>query len=354
MLHVALLSAGLMVALIGDAPGSARDLKTYQALKAKAGNQAGAQIKLALWCEAHGLDAERVKHLVRAVLADPGNVTARGLLGLVAFGGRWESADTVGERIKADAGRAAKLAEYERRRARLSRMEDAIRRREESSRRVSGGPDSTYADRAKDYQELAEGHYRLGLWCEQNGLKAEALAHFTTAVHLDPTREKSWRHLGYVKRDGRWMSPEQAAAEERDADERRKANRLWEPLLRKWKTWLADPSSSAVQRAEAREQLESVTDRHAISAILEVFAGRGSEAEQAMCVQMLGQIDDPGSSRSLARLAVFSTLPAIRRMAIETLKGRPRRDYAGPLVEMIRARFIRRSSRYSGRARPGR
>ncbi len=339
MLHVALLSAGLMITLVGDAPGSSRDLKTYQALKAKAGNHAGAQVKLALWCEAHGLDAERVKHLAQAILSDPGNVTARGLLGLVAFGGRWESADTVGDRIKADAGRAAKLAEYERRRARLSRMEDAIRRREDNGRRASGGTDPAYAQRLEDYQELAEGHHRLGLWCEQNGLKAEALVHFTTAVHLDPTREKSWRHLGYVKRDGRWMSPEQATAEEREADERRKANRLWEPLLKKWKTWLADPSSSVARCAEAQEQLASVTDRHAVTAILEVFLVGGREAEQAMCVEMLGQIDHPSSSRALAQLAVFSARPAIRRMAIETLKGRPRRDYAGPLVEMIRAKI---------------
>ena len=64
------------------------------------------------------------------------------------------------------------------------------------------------------------------------------MAHFTTAVHLDPSRESSWRHLGYVKRNGRWISPEQAAAEAKDDREQRQANRHWEPLLRKWKGWL--------------------------------------------------------------------------------------------------------------------
>ena len=91
MLHAALICTGLLAALAGDASPSPQDLKTYEALKLKAGKDAQAQVKLALWCEAHGLDAERLKHLAQAVLADPGNATARGLLGLIGFGGRWES-----------------------------------------------------------------------------------------------------------------------------------------------------------------------------------------------------------------------------------------------------------------------
>ena len=91
MVQIAVVLAGLLVAASGDRPAASHDLKTYEALKAKAGKEPQAQVKLALWCEAHGLDAERLKHLAGVVLSDPKNVTARGLLGLVAFGGRWES-----------------------------------------------------------------------------------------------------------------------------------------------------------------------------------------------------------------------------------------------------------------------
>ncbi len=65
------------------------ELKAYESARAKAGRDADAHIKLALWCEAHGLKAARLKHLAIAVLSDPGNTTARGLMGLVAAGGRW-------------------------------------------------------------------------------------------------------------------------------------------------------------------------------------------------------------------------------------------------------------------------
>ena len=77
-----------------------------------------------LWCESHGLGAERLKHLARAVLSDPKNVTVRGLLGLIAAGSRWETAERARERMKADDVLAAKLAEYERRRSKLDGRRD--------------------------------------------------------------------------------------------------------------------------------------------------------------------------------------------------------------------------------------
>jgi hypothetical protein len=89
MIHLVLVTVGL-VGLSPQEPSatSASDLKTYEAVRPKAGRDPAAHVKLALWCEAHGLDAERVRHLARAVVIDPKQVTARGLLGLIDIGGR--------------------------------------------------------------------------------------------------------------------------------------------------------------------------------------------------------------------------------------------------------------------------
>ncbi len=73
-------------------------MAAYEAARASAGRDADSQVRLALWCEAHGLGAERWKHLAIAVLADPGNATARGLMGLVAYRGGWRSPDAVSAR----------------------------------------------------------------------------------------------------------------------------------------------------------------------------------------------------------------------------------------------------------------
>ncbi len=150
-------------------------------------------------------------------------------------------------------------------------------------------------------------------------------------MHLDPGREVTWRHLGYVKRHGRWLSPQQAAAAEKDEREQRQADRRWEPWLRKWKKGLGEK----VHRAEAESALATVTDPRAVPSIVKVFAAAGPEAEARQQVSLLAQIDDPRSSRALADLALSTRSRLARQEAIDVLKTRPSRDYAGPLVEMI-------------------
>src|SRR4051794_12139191 len=92
------------------------DLAAYDEAKAHVGRDPDAHVRLALWCEAHGLESERLKHLAIAVLTRPAHATARGLMGLVAFGGQWQRPEVVGEKVRADAELAAALAEYNARR----------------------------------------------------------------------------------------------------------------------------------------------------------------------------------------------------------------------------------------------
>ena len=77
------------------------------------------------------------KHLAIAVLADPSHATARGLMGLVAYRGGWRLPEAVSDRVRSDAAYAAALASYNRRRARMG--------------------------------DSAEAHWKMALWCEQQG-----------------------------------------------------------------------------------------------------------------------------------------------------------------------------------------
>ena len=330
MVNATLVCATLLVVQVGDAPAPSHDFRTYEALKAKAGKEPQAQVKLALWCEAHGMNGERVKHLAQAVLSDPKNVTARGLLGLIAFGSRWETAERARERIKADTAQEAKRSEYQARRSKLTNEE--IRSQQAADfLEKKGDYQAAYSARLRSNRRLAEAHVELGLWCERNGLLPEETAHFTLAVHLDPYRDSSWKHLGYVKRNGRWTSRDQAADNERDEREQKKADRYWEPLLKKWTDWLGDKR----HRDEALNLLATVVDRRAVPSILKVFPIDRPEAEQLHRVRLLGRIDDSSSSRAIANQAILTQFESVRRAAIETLKQRPPRDYAGDLVERI-------------------
>ena len=305
----------------------------YATAKAKAGSDPKALVHLALWCEANGLDAERGKNLAAAVAADPVNRAARGLLGLVAHEGSWLTPDGVSDHVKKDADLSEKLAEYNRRRQELRERIEPKGRQKRWSR-----------------ADAARAHVQLGMWCEKVGLKAEATAHFTSAVVLDPHNDATWKHLGCVRHNGRWMSPEQIASDREKADAQRRADLAWEPQLRKYRSALEDKSEA--RRDEARTHLAKVTDPLAVPSIRKVYFGNKA-SDQTVAVQLLGQIDSPGSSRALAELAVLSASDAVRSAAIGTLRNREPRDYAGMLVEMIQSPMTYQAQPVGGPGSPG-
>ena len=295
MASVLLLSA---VVLATAPAASAEDLKTYEATQASVGCDPDAHVKLALWCEVHGLDAERFEHLAIAVMLQPDNAKARGLMGLVHDGERWSRPEAVVERIKSDEVLSAKLAAYHARR--------------------EGMP------------SIANAHWKLAQWCEQQGLKAETLVHVTAVTRLDPSRESAWKYLGFVKHRGRWMRPEQIAVEEAERKAQMAATAQWQPKLVKLRNWL----NKATRRNEAERDLADVTDPRAIPAVWLVF-GTGQPALQKRAVQILGQIDAPAATRLLAILAVVSPSTDVWRAACETLSHRDPRDALGLLVSFL-------------------
>jgi hypothetical protein len=305
-------------------------LKVYETAKERAGRDAQAHVRLALWCESQGLTAERLKHLAIAVLLDPKDATARGLMGLVANDGRWERPEIVGDRIKADEALAKKLAEYNRRRARLlSKIQP-------------------HPGQAISRIDAAVAHEELGSWCKQAGLPAEATAHFTSAVVLNPYRDSAWKRLGYVRHNGRWMSPEQVAAERQEAEAQKRANDYWEPLLTRWKEGLAVPD----KHLDAEDHLAGVTDPRSVRSVMRVF-GSGKSADLERMVKQLSQIEGPAASRELASVAIFASSAPGRSAAIQALKGREPREFAAMLVELIRFPMTYQYQPVGGPGQPG-
>jgi Pretoxin HINT domain len=292
MTPIALLCLGLFVA--------DEDAAAYRAAAEKAGKDAGAHVRLALWCEAHGMTAERMKHLATAVLHDPGNAMARGLLGMVAYNGKWERPDEVTREAKDDPKRRALMQEY--------------------------------LDRRAKTPEVADAHLKLADWCEQNGLKPQATAHYQRVLRLDPRREAAWRHLGFKKVGGRWVNPEQLAAERTRVEEQQRADRRWKPILERARAGLQ--SKTASRRADAEQVLSRITEPDAVPMVWATF-GRGEPVWQKVAVRVLGQIDDGSASRALAMLAVFGGSPEVRRQATQTLRNRDAREFAAMLIGMI-------------------
>jgi hypothetical protein len=293
MVAFVLICAGLL----GSSPPDRAD---YQAAAAKAGRDAGAHLKLAVWCEAHGMDAERLKHLAAALASDPQHAAARAMLGLVAYNGRWLQPEKVGEAVRADEAMAAKLAEYEAKR--------------------------------QATPETAQAQWELALWCEKNGLKAEATAHFTAVTQIAPRRTEAWRKLGCALYHGRWLDAEQVAAERAEDEAQKKADSQWEPTLSRWKKDLVFDNP---QREAAVAALSEITDTRAVPSIHRVLA-RGNRAQQDVAVRMLGRIECRASSQALATMSLFDRWPEVRTVAIDELKRRDPRDFVDAMIGLVR------------------
>jgi hypothetical protein len=287
-----LLCAGLVAV-----PAPAADLLAeYRTAAAKVGRDPDAHVRLALWCEAHGLEAERIKHLALAVLASPSHPTARGLMGLVDCQGRWRPADEVA----ADPARAGRLAEYH-----------VLR---------------------EQMPETADANWAMAVWCDRQGLKPEALAHYTAVTRLDPTREDAWKRLGCQKHRGRWLRPEQIAALVAESEAQRTADLRWHPRLERWRVALNHPDPA--HRAVAEHALQGVCDPRAVPSVCKVFA-RGSPERQALALRLLRQIDAPAALQALALLAVSGLSDEVRAQATETLSTRDPRDFMDVLIGML-------------------
>lgn len=280
------------------------DLAAYDAAKAKAGRDSDAHVKLALWCEAHGLSAERIKHLSLATLINPNNATARGLLGLVASQGKWRQPADVGTELARDPANQALIQDYLERRA--------------------ATPDK------------ADAQWKLAQWCEQNGLKEQAEAHYGAVVRLDRRRDAAWKKLGYKKSADGWAKPEQIAANQAEAEKQKLANKHWKPILEKDREGLL--SKDPARRTRAETALARINDPRAVPAVWDVLAA-GDQRSQLMAVQVLGQIDGPAASRAVAAIALFSPFPDVRGRAIETTVRRDPRDFLDSLLAMIRRPF---------------
>jgi len=322
MVHMILVSFVLFGSAAVDddqAPAAkSADLAAYQTALGKVGRDAEAHVRLALWAEAHGLTAERVKHLALAVLYDPSNTLARGLMGLVAYHDKWDRPEIVGKEIQNDPAHQAIVKDYLARRART--------------------PDT------------AEAQMKLAAWCEEHGLKEQAIAHYNAVTRIDPPRDAAWKHLGYKKQGNRWVKPEEALAAKQEATRQKRADKHWKPILEKLRSELE--SKDAARRAKAEQELTAVTDPLAVSMIWAIF-GRGNDRVQLGGVRMLGQIDGPSASNALAGFAVFSPLGSVRARAIEILKRRDPRDVVGRLIGLIHKPFKYQVRHVNGPGSPG-
>ncbi len=325
----------IAVAIVADdsPPASKADLDSariaYKKKAATVARDSESQVNLALWCELRGLGVEKIKHLTIALSLDPTNTRAHGLLRHVRDADKWIPFERARDEIMSNRDLVEKLVEYHRRRYRL--VQSAALERKKIRAMIDDGLEiEARAYRIRCDHNLAPEHVKLGGWCEKNGLKLEAIAHFTTAIHLDPARETSWKRLGYVKHDNKWMTKQQIDAAKEDERIQFKADRYWESTLRKLSNQLGDKR----RRGEAERLLADVADPRAVASIHKVFSDSHPSVQRRR-VQLLSQIPNRASTLALAKIALSTDDDATRSLAIAALSRREPREFGKLLVDLF-------------------
>jgi hypothetical protein len=291
----------MILALLACAPGLSPDdlpvIKTASPAEGSS-NDSTFMVERALESEAEARESEKQRYLQLAIQADPDNSIARGLLGQVQINGKWSTPAEQIAQEKADSERLALLAEYERRRA-----------------------------AAKD---TVPAQWKLAIWCERNGLKAESIAHLTAVTRLDPGNKAAWERLGCRWYRGRWLNAEQIAAEEAEINAQAEADRLWHPRLIRWRSWLGDPE----KQADAMAALGQIRDPRAVPTVVRVLDG--TPKLQLWMAFVLAHIDGPQAAGALARLTVSGDTHAVREAAIRALRAVDPRTFVGLLINLIK------------------
>lgn len=134
-----------------------------------------------------------------------------------------------------------------------TRFGSVILRRDEVLRvEHEATPQEQYREKAKAVApDDVEGHYRLALWCEEQGLKEQAAREARAALAADPEHEGAHHLLGHVRFEGRWVT-----TEERDRTLGRELQARLEKTLK------------AIQSAQSRSSDLAVASRPATTRIL--------------------------------------------------------------------------------------
>jgi hypothetical protein len=274
-------------------------LPSFAAAKKKAldkPDQAVGTVDSVLRSEVAG-QVDRRERLASTLEQNPDSVSARWQAGFVRAGNQWRSFDEISQ----STAESNVFKEY-----RARRQETAL---------------------------TSSGQLELADWCKKRGLADQERSHLSASLAFSPGREDLavLQRLGFQRVGTQWLSPEQLQDWQR-------LNRRTEASLKKWSTKLERIaqrlSGSKGQHAAALTDLRGINDVSAVPAIELILTGRDQETA-LVAVDALHRMEGFEATLALAKQAVFSQWPEVRKGAAAVLKGRRLEDFVPQLITLL-------------------
>lgn len=195
-----------------------------------------------------------------------------------------------------------------------------------------------YETRAAEIENTTEAHLKLAEWCLKNHLRSQRNQEMENILLLDPDHKKARAALGYTKRDGEWMTRDEAmrkngyikykgryvSAVELNLIEKNEADLLEE---RKWikdvKLWLAWMKNRQVQQQQlGLQKIQAIRDPHAVAALARLMGRHKNQMIRSLLVSTLAQIPGDKPLRPLVEIILTDPIETIRRSALNVLSKR--------------------------------
>jgi hypothetical protein len=199
-------------------------------------------------------------------------------------------------------------------------------------------PLGEYEAAKEKYQDTAQDQYTLAMWCEAHKLPKQRRLHLQRVIEIDPEHVLAHEKLGYVRRDGKWLTPTElkeakglvkfgtryVTPQEKEILEQKKRQddeeREWHARVKMWKGWMTGNDPAKARAGE--ERLRSIDDPQAIEAIVGHLGKEKDESMRILMCNLLGNIPGDQATMELLKRCIMDVSHNVRWAAIDALAAR--------------------------------
>jgi hypothetical protein len=191
----------------------------------------------------------------------------------------------------------------------------------------------------------------LAEWCKEHHLPNQRKVHLGRIIELDPDHEVARRLLGYVRRDGKWLTQEEhmaargfvrhegrwIMAAEKELIERnrkdRQVSREWFGKVQLWLSYLHDDDPTRQRQGLAN--LRSINESAAVVALDETLGVDPDDEIRLLLVEILRGIEGSQSATALVFYSLEDESDEVRWTAIAALAERKDSQAVSTYVQLL-------------------
>ena len=210
-----------------------------------------------------------------------------------------------------------------------------------------------YTEIKDQYEQTAEDQFKLALWCEEHKLPKQRKLHLDKTIELDPDHTKAREKLGYVKRDGKWLTANElkeakglvryngryVTPQEKEILEQKKRQddeeKEWHAKVKMWKTWMTGNDQSKAHMGE--ERLRSIDDPNALEAVVGHLGKEKDESLRVLMCEILGNIPGEPATIELVKRCIIDVSVNVRFAATDKLADREDPQAVRTLIGVLKS-----------------